>query len=115
MGYSGGRKLDPTYRNILDHTEALLIEFDPDVVSYEDLVVEWARRHSPVGKRSCQYRSAVWYLNEEQKETCENVVAGLKAARGAGVTSSVEPATKFYRAEEYHQDWTKKMMGGGRF
>jgi len=115
VGYSGGKELNPTYRTIKDHTEALLVEFDPEVISYEDLVVEWARRHSPVGKRSCQYRSAVWFLNDEQKEICENIVAGLKASKGDGVASSAEPATRFYRAEEYHQEYLGKMMGGGRY
>ena len=115
VGYSGGHDPDPTYRRILDHTEALLVEFDPNVLSYEDLVVEWARRHTPIGQRKCQYRSAVWYLNEEQKEICDNVVAGLVAAHGSNVETSVEKATKFYRAEEYHQDFTQKMRGGGRY
>jgi len=112
VGYSGGKELNPTYRKILDHTEALLVEFDPAVISYEDLVIEWSRMHAPFGKRKCQYRSAVWFLDDEQKEVCEEVVAGIKAARGPDVVTSVEEATRFYRGEEYHQNWTAKMMAG---
>lgn len=122
VGYSGGKEPDPTYRNTKDHTEALLIEFDPKLVSYEDLVLEWSRSHSPRGKTKCQYRSAVWYLNEEQKEIAEEVVEGMKVYMGrhrapASVQkyiednddfSAVEEATRFYRAEEYHQNFMQK-------
>lgn len=115
VGYSGGKEENPTYRNIKDHTEALLVEFDPKRCSYEDLVVEWSRMHTPsTRKAKCQYRSAVWYLTEEQKETCDEVVAGIKALHGKDVETTVEPATRFYRGEEYHQNFMAKQMGGGR-
>ena len=112
VGYSGGNQLMPTYRRILDHTEALLIEFDPKIVSYEEMLIEWSRMHSPIGKKKCQYRSAVWYLNEQQKEEAEEVLAGVKAVSRDEVVSSVEKATRFYRAEEYHQDFIMKQRGG---
>ena len=113
MGYTGGQKPSPTYKNILDHTEALIVEFDPLVISYEEMVLEWARRHRPVGhqKRDCQYRSAVWYLNDEQKDVCETVVAGYRAAH-SNIVTSVEAATEFYKAEEYHQDYLQKKFCG---
>ena len=115
VGYTGGDKLHPTYRNIQDHTEALLVEFDPTIVSYEDLVIEWTRMHSPYGKAKCQYRSAVWHLNEEQKEICTTIVDGMQATYGKGC-SSVESATRFYKAEAYHQNFHANMnSGGGRF
>lgn len=113
MGYSGGKQDNPTYRNIRDYTEALLVEFDPSLVTYEDLVIEWTRMHSPTGRRTCQYRSAVWYLSDEQKEVCEEVVEGLKAVHGDHLNTSIEPATRFFRGEEYHQDFTAKMASGG--
>lgn len=124
VGYSGGQRLNPTYRNIMDHTEALLIEFDPNQTSYEDLALEWSRMHSPRGKSKCQYRSAIWYLNEEQKEKAKEVVEGMKVYMNGsrpmppgvrklmgeddGIYSSVDPATRFYRAEEYHQNFLNK-------
>ena len=54
-----------------------------------------------------QYRSAIFYLDDEQKETAEEIVAGMKASSGESY-SDVEPATRFYRAEEYHQDFMSK-------
>jgi peptide-methionine (S)-S-oxide reductase len=109
VGYSGGSELNPTYRMIKDHTEALLVEFDPKVISYEDLVIEWSRMHSPRYQSSCQYRSAVWYLDDEQRETAEEVVKGMRAAaRGGKVYTGVQPATRFYKAEEYHQNFLTK-------
>lgn len=107
--------MNPTYRSIKDHTEALLVEFDPEKCTYEELVIEWSRMHSPVGKRKCQYRSAVWYLNEDQKEVVEEVVAGMKAALGAGVETSIEETTRFYQAEDYHQNFIANQSLGGRF
>lgn len=113
VGYSGGEKLDPTYKKILDHTEAMLIEFDPTVITYEELLIEWSRMHSPNYKNKCQYRSAVWYLNEEQMEAAEEVVAGMKAVAREELYTSVEPATRFYKGEEYHQKFMSKQRGEG--
>jgi peptide-methionine (S)-S-oxide reductase len=114
VGYSGGKQLNPTYRNIKDHTEALLIEFDPDVVSYEHLLISWSRMHSPTNTHSkCQYRAAVWYLNSDQKAEAEGFLQGMRALSTAKVTSKVEPVTRFYKAEEYHQNYLSKMGGGG--
>mmetsp|Transcript_5329 Transcript_5329/g.10956 ORF Transcript_5329/g.10956 Transcript_5329/m.10956 type:complete len:84 (+) Transcript_5329:286-537(+) len=79
--------------------------------------------HSPRGKSKCQYRSALWYLNDEQKEIAEEVVEGMKTYMSRhsanptirrvmknddGVYSDVEEATRFYRAEEYHQNFLNK-------
>ena len=96
----------------MDHTEALLIEFDPNVVAYEDLLITWSRMHSPTSTAKCQYRSAVWYLNEDQQAEAEGVLDGMKAITSGTVTSKVEPVTRFYRAEEYHQNYLSKKGGG---
>ncbi|CAB9525758.1 Peptide methionine sulfoxide reductase MsrA [Seminavis robusta] len=115
VGYSGGKKLNPTYRSIMDHTEALLIEFDPDVVTYEDLLISWSRMHSSTNTYSkCQYRAAVWYLDDAQKEEAEGVLRGMQAMTRSKVTSKVEPVTRFYKAEEYHQNYLGK-MGSGKY
>ena len=99
----------------MDHTEALLIEFDPNVVTYEDLLITWSRMHSPTSNAKCQYRSAVWYLNEDQQAEAEGVLDGMKAITKGKVTSKVEPITRFYKAEEYHQDYLAKKGGGFGF
>jgi len=113
VGYSGGKELNPNYRAIKDHTEALLIEFDPEVVSYEDLLISWSRMHSPTNPHSkCQYRAAVWYLNEDQQDIAEGVLDGMQALAKAKVTTKAEPVTRFYKAEEYHQNYLSKKGGG---
>ncbi len=65
----------------------------------------------PTRKTSTQYRSAVFYLDEDQKESAKEVVAGIKAVRGDKIHCDVEKATRFYRAEEYHQDFLSKRGG----
>lgn len=115
MGYSGGKTKDPTYRNIQDHTEALLVEFDPTKLSYEDLVLSWTQMHHPNHQGGkCQYRSAVWYLNDEQKEIADAIVNQWKTSCSRDTLyTSVEPALSFFRAEEYHQFFMSKNMRGG--
>ena len=115
VGYSGGKEANPTYHNILDHTEALLVEFDPSKVSYEDLVITWTQMHKPNYERSCQYRSALWYVDDEQQEIAEEVVRGWKAAAREPLFTSIEPALSFYRAEEYHQFFLSKRGGNTRW
>lgn len=96
----------------MDHTEALLVEFDPSIVSYDDLLIEWSRLHNPVHKdQKCQYRSAIWYLDDDQRGDAEEVLAGMKALSQGEVYTSVEEAKKFYRAEEYHQNFMAKHAG----
>lgn len=113
VGYSGGKELNPTYTNIKDHTEALLVEFDPNEVTYEDLCLDWSRMHNPTyDEKQCQYRSAVWYLNNEQKEIVEEVVGGMKAATSCPIYTSTEKVTRFYKAEEYHQNFLTKSKNG---
>eukprot|EP00566_Odontella_aurita_P027162 CAMPEP_0113536948 /NCGR_PEP_ID=MMETSP0015_2-20120614/6554_1 /TAXON_ID=2838 /ORGANISM="Odontella" /LENGTH=165 /DNA_ID=CAMNT_0000436389 /DNA_START=162 /DNA_END=659 /DNA_ORIENTATION=- /assembly_acc=CAM_ASM_000160 len=109
VGYSGGRKPNPTYRSIEDHTEAVLVEYDPRTISYEDILAEWAGLDYPYSSGKTQYRSAVWYTSEYQREAAERTVEAIRTnARGREVYASVEPATKFYRAEEYHQNFLRK-------
>jgi peptide-methionine (S)-S-oxide reductase len=88
-----------------------LVEFDPSAVSLEDLLIEFGRMHSPTSQRSRQYRSVIFYLNEEQKETAEEYVDGLKSSHRGEIYTKVEKMTKFYQAEEYHQNYIAKMSG----
>jgi peptide-methionine (S)-S-oxide reductase len=96
---------------MMDHTEAMFIEFDPTIVTYDELVIEWSRQHTPNYKSKCQYRSAVWYLTGDQMEAAEEVVTGMKKAAREELYTSVEPATKFYKGEEYHQHFSAKQRG----
>jgi Peptide methionine sulfoxide reductase len=101
VGYAGGIQPNPNYGNIQDYTEALLIEFDPSVTSYTELLELWRSLHTPYPSKR-QYRSAVMYLSEEQAKAAQEFTKGEKYV-------DVEPVTKFYLAEEYHQDYLKKM------
>ena len=110
VGYTGGTEAYPTYSSIKDSTEAVLIEFDPSTISYEKILSVWAKSHSPFFPQQCQYRSAIWYRNEDQKAAAKAVIAELQSKRGEGkkVYADVEPIGSFYRAEEYHQDFLTK-------
>jgi peptide-methionine (S)-S-oxide reductase len=112
VGYTGGKKRDPTYRDMLDHTEAIFIEFDPTIITYDELLKEWSSMHMPNYKNKCQYRSAVWYLTRDQMKAAKAAVGGMKAASGEELYTSVEPATKFYKGEEYHQKFVAKQVHG---
>ena len=108
VGYTGGKELNPTYHQLFDHTESLLLEFDPSKISYKEMLEKWWRMHRPLHKNSCQYRSAVWYLNEEQKKIAEEHLAKVKSETLQTLYTDVEKSGVFYRAEEYHQDYVMK-------
>ena len=111
VGYTGGVALSPgdmdaapvTYRSIRDHTEALLIEFDPAVISYEEVLRQWKGDASP-SPSSRQYRTAVWFLNADQEARATAFVAGMPGREHV----ALEPSTQFFRGEEYHQDFLAK-------
>jgi peptide-methionine (S)-S-oxide reductase len=120
VGYTGGEEEDPTYEEVSSgrtgHAEAIRIEYDPDRVSYEELLKVFWRNIDPTVKdrQFCdvgsQYRSAIFYESEEQKAAAERSRTALEANRpfeGAIVTEIVE-AGVFYPAEDYHQDYYKK-------
>mmetsp|Transcript_9478 Transcript_9478/g.15752 ORF Transcript_9478/g.15752 Transcript_9478/m.15752 type:complete len:122 (-) Transcript_9478:322-687(-) len=112
VGYSGGVKLKPNYGMMLDHTEAVLIEFNPKEVTYEDILIEWSRMDYPYTKQKTQYKSAVWFTDVEQKEGAVDVIKGIKASsKGKKVFVDIEPVTRFYRGEEYHQNYLERNRG----
>lgn len=110
VGYTGGVQEKPHYHNIADYTEALLVEFDENAVSLTEILSEWRKQTSPY-KTSCQYRTALWYRNDEQKAVMEDVVNDMSGGRYV----DVEPATQFFRAEEYHQDFIVKQTQARSF
>lgn len=110
VGYGGGVAPDPTYQNIQDYTEALLVEYNPEVVSYRDVLKEWSTMDYPLVPQKKQYRSALFCINEMQLEQARDFVQGLheKYSEKGQVYVDVEPISAFYRAEEYHQDFLAK-------
>lgn len=103
VGYTGGVQEQPTYQNIADYTEALLIEFDTSTTNLANILEEWRKQTSPY-KTKCQYRTALWYLNEEQELQLKDMAKTMSG----GKYVDVEPATQFFMAEEYHQNFIAK-------
>lgn len=114
-GYTGGQLPSPSYFARGDHTEALLIEFDPSQTSYREMLKEWMQLVDPYKKKTCQYRSAVWYLNDQQQAICQQFLQqqwGKTAINNHQSSKQlqvcVEKATSFYQAEEFHQNFRGK-------
>ena len=116
-GYTGGLVDHPTYRQVCTgktgHAEAVEIEFDPALVSYETLAKLFFEIHDPTQTNrqgpdiGTQYRSAVFYSDEAEKQVAEKLVAELKA-KGYNVVTTIEKAGTFWEAEAYHQDYYDK-------
>ncbi len=116
-GYTGGVTDHPSYKQVCTgttgHAEAIEVVFDPSLVSYETLAKLFFEIHDPtqLNRQSpdigTQYRSAVFYTNEEQKKSAEKLIAVLKT-KGFNVVTSVEKAATFWDAEAYHQDYYQK-------
>lgn len=126
VGYQNGITPYPTYEEVCSgqtgHAEAVLVAYDPQVVSYEQLLDVFFSEHDPTqGMRQgndvgTQYRSGLYYVNEEQKRKAERVLTTYQKAldeRGFGkITTEVAPAGQFYFAEEYHQQYLHKVPNG---
>lgn len=116
VGYTGGDVPNATYRNHGTHAEGIEIVFDPTVLSYRKLLEYFFQIHDPTTKnrqgndRGTSYRSAIFYLNDEQKKVAEEVIAEVdKSGKWPGkVVTEVVPATDFWSAEEEHQDYLQK-------
>jgi peptide-methionine (S)-S-oxide reductase len=116
-GYSGGHVENPNYRAVCDgttgHAEVVQITFDPQAVSYRELLEVFFTIHDPTtlnrqgGDVGTQYRSAIFYHSPEQRETAAQVIAELEAERiwDAPIVTEVVPLQIFYPAEDYHQEY----------
>lgn len=121
VGYTGGQTKDPTYQKVCSdttgHAESVEVVFDPKEVSYAELLEAFFRFHDPtqVNRQGpdtgTQYRSAVFYLNEGQKEAALEAIAKLNASgqHDRPIATQVLPASEFYQAEEYHQKYYEKL------
>ena len=133
-GYTGGSKENPTYEEVSSgttgHAEAVQITYDPAQVNYEQLLDIYWHNIDPTtvnqqfADRGTQYRTAIFYYDEEQKRLAEETKATLEksAVFGGPIVTEIIPAKEFYPAEEYHQNYYKKnaahyqmyKMGSGR-
>ena len=116
-GYMGGNTANPTYTDICNgdtgHAEVVQVSFDPDVISYRELLDAFFTLHDPTqfnrqgNDVGTQYRSAIFWHTPEQKAEAEAVIAELTAAKqfDAPIVTEVTAATTFYPAEDYHQGY----------
>ncbi len=123
-GYTGGNLSNPTYEDVhtgrTGHAEAVRVVFDPSKVSYEDLLGWFFRLHDPTTLNrqgndvGTQYRSAIFYQDDRQKRIAEQVKTKVDASGKwkRPLTTEIVPASEFWMAEDYHQDYLQKNPGG---
>ncbi len=120
VGYAGGHTENPSYEQVCSHTtghaEVVQVTYDPERVSYEELVDVFWGKHNPTQLNrqgwdiGDQYRSVIFFHDEEQREAAERSKAELDASGKyrKPVVTKIEPAPAFYPAEEYHQRYLEK-------
>jgi len=114
-GYAGGKIENPNYKQVCTgetgHAEVVQIEFQPKIISYEKLMEVFWAAHDPTtlnrqgADAGTQYRSVVFYENERQKELTEKSKAAAQKNFIAPIVTEISPLTKFYKAEDYHQNY----------
>jgi peptide-methionine (S)-S-oxide reductase len=117
-GYMGGTVANPTYEQVCTdrtgHAEVVQVEYDPDEVSYEELLDAFWAEHDPTQLNrqgpdfGSQYRSVVFFHSPEQQEQALASKARIQAQNGEPVVTEIVPASDFWRAEEYHQQYLVK-------
>ena len=124
VGYTGGTTENPVYEQVktgrTGHAEAIEIQFDPQVLSYANLLEFFFKLHDPTTRNrqgndiGTQYRSAIFYHSETQKQTAEAIKLKVEnsGAWKKPVVTEIVPAARFYSAENYHQDYLQKNPGG---
>ena len=104
VGYAGGAKVDPTYRDLGDHSETIQIDYDPAQISYQELLDIFWHSHSPTARPwSKQYASIIFYHDEEQRRLAEASLEREAEERGKPIFTVIIPFSEFYLAEAYHQ------------
>ena len=119
-GYSGGELENPTYEQVstgrTGHAEVVQITFDPDVISYEEILEIFFSTHDPTTLNrqgpdvGTQYRSVIFYRNDQQKAVAEQLMKELSEAKAwdMPIVTQLEPLKVFYPAEDYHRDYFKR-------
>jgi len=121
VGYTGGRTTDPTYEQVCSdstgHAEAVQVWFDPDVVSYDELLDTFWSVHDPTQRNrqgwdfGSQYRSAIFFHDADQERRAIASRDKLQGNRSKPIATEIVPAPTFYDAEEYHQRYHEKHGG----
>ena len=118
QGYSGGKTSNPTYEqvcsNSTEHAEVVMINYDETVISYEDLLESFWKKHDPTTLNrqgpdiGNQYRSAIFYYDEEQKELAQKSLNEFQKKLNKKIVTEITKADTFWKAEEYHQKYFEK-------
>ena len=118
VGYSGGDTINPSYESVCqgntNHTEVVLVEFDNSKISFEELLLVFWKCHDPTTLNrqgpdiGTQYRSAIYYYNEDQKIKSINSKNEYAKSSGLNIVTEISEAKEFYKAEEYHQKYIQK-------
>ena len=119
-GYTGGLKENPTYEDHQGHAEALLITYDPDIITYKQILDFFFQIHNPTtlnqqgNDKGTSYRSAIFYATEEEKQIAMEMIDIVNESErwSDPVVTTLEPFTRFWPAEGYHQDYLQKNPGG---
>lgn len=124
-GYTGGKITNPTYEQVsygdTGHAEAIEIQYDSSIISYDDLLAVYFNTHDPTTLNrqgndvGTQYRSVIFYTDDEQKNTAEKLINELNNSKAYDkpVVTEVQPLTEFYEAEDYHHDYYKNHQDQG--
>lgn len=123
-GYTGGTAPGkPTYREVCSgltgHAEVVQVSFDPNVIAFEDLLIVFMTSHDPTslnrqgGDVGTQYRSAIFYHNEGQREIAEKVIQEMQPYYENPIVTEIRPLNVFYEAEDYHQEYYKNNPNAG--
>ncbi len=106
VGYAGGTVPNPKYYSLGDHSEAVEIEYDPNRISYKDLLQVFWESHRPTAAAvPRQYRSAILYHNDEQRRLAMESMRQQEARLGVALYTAIEPYDRFWLAEDYHQKY----------
>jgi peptide-methionine (S)-S-oxide reductase len=106
VGYAGGIKENPSYYNLGGHSETIQIDYDPNQITYEELLNVFWNSHNPTHQPwSRQYMSFIFYHNDEQKKLALETRQREEDSRGKPIVTEVVPASEFYLAEGYHQKY----------
>jgi peptide-methionine (S)-S-oxide reductase len=120
VGYTGGEVENPTYESHAGHAEAVEIEYDSEKTSYKKMLDFFFQIHNPTtlnrqgNDLGTSYRSAIFYGDDEEKKEAMNFIDIVNKSKRwqDPVVTTLEPLTKFYLAEDYHQDYLQKNIGG---
>jgi len=118
VGYSGGNTNNPTYETVCigdtNHAEVVLLEYDENIITYDELLNHFWTCHDPTTLNrqgpdiGTQYRSAIYYYNEDQKIKSINSKNEYAKSSGLNIVTEISEAKEFYKAEEYHQKYIQK-------